>query len=407
VKVLLTAVQFSASISGLQRHALNLVRALLRQPEISGVHLVIAPWQRTVLQQTNLDSSDRLAIHIADMHPGAAGRNLWYYLRLPRLAETIQPDIVHLSYPVPVRASAFQCPVVLTLHDLYPYEIPRNFGFSKVLFNRAILQHCVRNADAIVCVSGSTLLQLRKHVPRSCWSRAQRIYNCVEPSPDPLPEPSLRDLPRHPFLLTVSQHRRNKNIPLLIRVFHRLLTEHRIQPDMRLLVVGIPGPETSRLHHLVSELEVTDRVLFVHGVSDAGLQWCYRNAEALVAPSETEGFGLPVVEALLAGCRVICSDIPVFREIVAAHCRLVALGFGAEARFADAIVDVLRRDPSPPLALPQFSLEAIGAQHVDLYNGLLPALFRTSNASSLSAATPALLEISNSPITHLGRDNRC
>jgi hypothetical protein len=68
---------------------------------------------------------------------------------------------------------------------------------------------------------------------------------------------------------------------------------------------------------------------------------------------------------------------------------------------------VLRRDPSPPLVLPQFSLEAIGAQHVDLYNGLLPALFRTSNASSLSAAPPALLEISSSPITHLGRDNRC
>jgi glycosyltransferase involved in cell wall biosynthesis len=407
VKVLLTAVQFSASISGLQRHALNLVRALLRQPEISSVHLVIAPWQRTILQQANLDSSDRLVVHIADMHPGALGRNLWYYIRLPRLAKTIKPDIVHLSYPVPVRASAFQCPVVLTLHDLYPYEIPSNFGFSKVLFNRAILQHCVRDADAIACVSDSTLLRLRKHVPRSCWRRAQRIYNCVESSAHAEPECSLGNLIPSPFLLTVSQHRRNKNIPLLIRVFHRLLTEHHIHPDMRLLVVGIPGPETSRLHHLVSELQVKDRVFFIHGVSDARLQWCYRNAEALVAPSETEGFGLPVVEALLAGCRVICSDIPVFREIAASRCRLVPLGFGAEARFADSIVEALREDPSPPLVLPQFSLEAIGAQHVDLYNGLFPAVFRANNASRFSTTTTPSLEVSSSPITHLGRDNRC
>lgn len=411
MKILLTAAQFSSGISGLQRHALNLVRALLRQNEIRAVHLVIAPWQRDIVQQGGFDCSDRLVIHLADMHPGPLSRNRWYFQQLPRLAASIMPDIVHLSYPVPVRASALHCPVVLTLHDLYPYEIPSNFGFPKVLFNRCILQHCLRNADAITCVSDSTLLRLREYGPRSSWPRAQRIYNCVEPADHAEPEPSLLDLHSQPFLLTVSQHRRNKNISLLIRVFYRLLAERRLAPEMKLIVVGMPGPETASLHRQVAELQLAGRVLFVHGLSDRGLQWCYRHAEALIAPSQTEGFGLPVVEALLAGCRVVCSDISAFREIAAAQCCLVPLGPGAEARFADAIVATLRKPPSPPLALPRFSSEVIGAQHVNLYRGLLLAkAFRPTasiDGSDLAAATSVFLDGTIDAAATLRRDERC
>src|SRR5271167_3755346 len=45
VKILLTAAQFSSNISGLQRHAFNVVRCLLKQQQISSVRFVIAPWQ--------------------------------------------------------------------------------------------------------------------------------------------------------------------------------------------------------------------------------------------------------------------------------------------------------------------------------------------------------------------------
>lgn len=404
MKILLAAAQSSSSLSGLQRHAFNLVGALLQWPEISAVHLLIAPWQRDLVEQAHPESTERLEVHVAGMRPGPLDRNLWYHQHLPRLVAEVRPDIVHLSYPVPVRPSAFHCPVVLTLHDLYPYEIPGNFGFPKVLFNRAVLRHCLRNADAIACVSDSTLLRLRRYAPRSCWARAQRIYNCVEPRTDVEPEAFLHNWNGHPFLLTVSQHRSNKNIALLLRVFHRLLAERRIHPGMKLLVIGIPGPETDRLYRLVSELQLSERVLFVHGLSDPALQWCYRNAEALVAPSHTEGFGLPVIEALLAGCRVVCSDIPAFREIAAGQCRLVPLGFGAQAAFADAIVAELGNPPPPPASLPQFSSAAIGLQHLTLYRGLLDGI---GCAATSAASFSELLTETTIPGAALRRDERC
>ena len=391
MKILLTAAQFSSNISGLQRHAFNVVRCLLKQRQISSVHFVIAPWQRELVRNAGLHSMDRVTLHVADMDRSLLSRNLWYYRRLPNLAAQIRPDVVHLSYPVPVDASAIPCPTVLTLHDLYPYEIPGNFGFPKVLFNRFILQRCLRSVDAVACVSDATVLRMKQYTPRSIWGKAIRIYNCVETEPARAEQSPIPEWRGEPFLLSVSQHRKNKNIPLLIRVFHRLIHARLIHESMRLVVIGIVGPETTRIRQLISDLRLGERVLFLEGLTEPELQWCYTHCDALVAPSETEGFGLPVAEALLAGCRVICSDIPSFREIDEEHCRFVALGPGAEERFADAIVARLKQPPTPPISLPQFSSEVLGAQYLNLYRRLSPStehLHAAQGASAVQMPTP-------------------
>ena len=380
MKVLITAAQFSSNISGVQRHALNMVRCLLTQSSISAVHFALAPWQQELVQAVSLSSIDRVTTHVVDMDQSLSSRNLWYYRRLPELAAQIRPDVVHLSYPVPVNASAISCPIVLTLHDLYPYEIPENFGFPKVIFNRVILQQCLRNVDAIACVSDTTVLRMKQYVPRGTWRKAIRIYNCVETEERYTQYSPLPGWQGEPFLLSVSQHRKNKNVQLLIRVFHRLLREGSVDPEMKLFVIGITGPETARIHQLVSDLRLDQRVVFLQGLPEPVLQWCYTHCKVLVAPSETEGFGLPVAEAMLAGCHIVCSDIPAFREIDEGHCRFVALGPGAEEEFADAILASLQEPPMSQISLPQFSSGVLGTQYANLYRGLL------SSVSSLESA---------------------
>lgn len=147
---------FSSQISGLQRHAFNVVRCLLQLPEISAVHLVVAPWQRAMVEDAGFEPDPRLTIHIAEMEVSSLSRNVWYYRELPALAARLRADVVHLTFPMPVDGASFACPTVLTLHDLYPYEIPKNFGFPKCIFNRLVLQQCLRNVDAIACVSEIT-----------------------------------------------------------------------------------------------------------------------------------------------------------------------------------------------------------------------------------------------------------
>jgi glycosyltransferase involved in cell wall biosynthesis len=371
VKIVLAAASFSPEISGVQRHALNVARCLAGHPDISRVHLVVAPWQRELVQTVGFDSSKTISVHVAEMDQTVVSRNLWYYRQLPALVRDLQPNLVHLSYPVPINARAVHCPIVLSLHDLYPYEIPANFGYPKVLFNRLILQQCMRGADAIACVSDATVSRLRQYAPEMTWRKATRIYNCVEQKTDCAAIASVPGLQGEPFLLAVAQHRANKNIPLLIRVFHRLLRERSVDSGMKLIIVGINGPETDRIHQVISDFDLTHKVVFLKGLPEAELQWCYKRCEALVAPSVTEGFGLPVAEALLAGCRIVCSDIPAFREISEEHCRFVPLGNRAEEALAHAIQTALQGPRKVPVILPQFSCKTLAAQYVVLYRGLL------------------------------------
>jgi glycosyltransferase involved in cell wall biosynthesis len=371
MKVLLTIVSSSSGMSGVQRHAINVVRCLLQRSEVSAVHLVIAPWQQELLEGAGLQPDTRLTTHVAQVTPGTLSRNLWYYRQLPHLAASLQPDLIHLSYPVPVDTAALECPTVLTLHDLYPYEIPQNFRFPQVLFNRLVLRQCLGNVDAIACVSDTTLLRMKQYTSPVVWRKTIRIYNCVEPEPfcsDRSPFPAWHG---EPFLLCVAQHRCNKNLSLLIRVFHRLLCREQIGAAMKLVIVGITGPETPRLQQLIVRCNLSHRVLFLEGLSEPELQWCYAHGEALVVPSKTEGFGLPVAEALLAGCPVVCSDISAFREVGGQDCRFVLLGKGEEERLAKAISDTLQTPRTPRLTLPHLSSEVLANEYVSLYRRLL------------------------------------
>ena len=327
----------------------------------------------------------RLRIHPVQLSPGTLNRNLWYYRELPAVARQLAADLVHISHPSPVNRTAFHCPTVVSLHDLYPLDIPSNFGFPKVLFNRAILRQCLRAADVIACVSDSTRLRLGSRDPRKL-QKAVTICNCVEPA-SRAAKPSLAE-PWNggAFFLCVAQHRRNKNIPLALQVFKRLLARGEIDSSTRLLIVGMPGPESSRIRSLINESGLAQRVTLASGISDPELQWCYRNCELLLAPSIVEGFGLPVAEALLAGCRVVCSDIPAFREVGAEHCRFVRLCPGAEANFANAACEVLRERRPSPCPLPQLSAAVVAGQYMRLYHLLVAASRRSLPVDSLPLA---------------------
>ncbi len=392
MKILLAAASFASNMSGLQRHALNVARCLLPEPEISTLHLVIAPWQRNFVQAADLGSDARIVTHIAEMDRSSLSRNLWYYRKLPELAAQLQVDLVHLTYPMPVNADAFSCPTMVTLHDLYPYEIPMNFGFPKFIFNRIILQQCLRNIDAIACVSEITLSRLKQYAPPAVWQRASRIYNCVETPPLCNAKPPIHDWHGERFMLCVAQHRRNKNIPLLIRTFHRMLCAGQVAADMRLVVIGIAGPETRKIHRLVSSLGLGGRICFLEGVSDSELQWCYTRCEAVVSPSITEGFGLPIAEALLAGCRIVCSDIPAFREIGDAQCRFVALEKNAEEALGTAIVAALSEPKKKPRTLRQFSAPVLAKQYTSFYRRLISSAIPPDHARAAASINVAASE---------------
>lgn len=370
MRIVVAAVSSNRCMSGVSRHAANIVRCLLTRSEIAAVHVLVAGWEYKYISQAISRTDASLHIHVVPLKNGALSRNFWYHRSLPAIAEQLRADIVHIAYPSPIQKKAFTCPVITTLHDLYPYDIPSNFGFPKVYLNRMILKQCLRNADAIACVSDTTRFRLAKRMPEAI-AKAATVSNCIEAASIAMRPSFAVRWANHPFLLCVAQHRSNKNILVALGAFKRLLSSGAIDSETYFLLIGMSGPETRRIEKYIEASGMSRQVILASGISDAEMNWCYRNCEVLVAPSIVEGFGMPIVEGRMAGCRIVCSDIPAFREVGGEACRFVQLGKEAEQNVAEAILDSLGKRRPLPAQLRSLSPTTIAEQYVKLYRSVL------------------------------------
>jgi glycosyltransferase involved in cell wall biosynthesis len=373
VNLLITAISSATVPSGICRHAYNLVRCAASCKEVLRITLAVGKWQKSYFENSFELSDAKLTIVSVDISNNAFARNLWHLRELPGLADDVAADIVHLSFPVPVRRINLRCPVVVSLHDLYPYDEPDNFGFPKVFFNRVFLQQCLKEAACVACVSETTLFRLKMRFPRSAHRKAVVVHNCVTIHSNKLPLPAYEQCQ---FVLMVAQHRANKNILLAINVFEELLQRKKIDKKTLLLLVGNSGPETAAIRIAIKQRALEKKVRLVAGVSDGELRWLYENCELLIAPSSIEGFGLPVAEGLLCGSRVVCSDIPAFREIGGAACHYFDLhAESVSSAMIAAICNALAEPARSAKRLERFSLENIAREYAALYMRLTQDTF--------------------------------
>jgi glycosyltransferase involved in cell wall biosynthesis len=335
--------------TGVCRHAANLARCLAETDKVTQITLVTGIWQKHYFETVLLHSLKKinvLGIHIKNT---SLSRNLWFLFGLPDLVEKLQPDLVHLSFPLPFFRSKFTCPVVCTIHDLYPYKFPENFGYKQVFFNRLFLKQCIQNSDALACVSNTTLDDLRFYFPEvdSIKKKVKVIYNFVDfDRVEPKLPAALPDRIDYPFILCVGQHRKNKNLDLLIKAYALLLNENKINSNIKLVCVGGLGPETENLLQLIKQLSLVDSIVMLSSIDDNQLCWLYQNCELFVIPSSLEGFCIPLVEALYFSCKVVCSDIPVFREIGTSDCTYFNLQENPIWNIAQSITLSLQADIS-------------------------------------------------------------
>nr|WP_269431417.1 glycosyltransferase [Terracidiphilus gabretensis] len=253
---------------------------------------------------------------------------------------------------------------------MYPFDIPQNFGRWRGVLARWTLARCLQKVDAIACVSTSTRLLLESRFSAEV-RKSVVIPNIVETRPLHGTRYRPVSIETESFVLCVAQHRCNKNVPLAIRVFERALERRLIPADSRLVVVGITGPETKRIQEEIRALKLDGRVMLLSGLSDDELQWCYENCIVLLAPSSMEGFGLPVAEGTLAGCRIVCSDIPAFREVGGEHCWFVPWEGSLVEAYADAIGCALAQPKPMGMALPHLSVAHVGRHFLSFYQDVI------------------------------------
>lgn len=372
--VLIAALHRPIEPTGVCRHAVNLARCLASTNEITKITLVIGKWQLNYFKTAFVLDSLKIDLISVDIKNSSLSRNIWFLWGLSKLAHQLHPDLVHLSFPIPFFRFLFACPVVTTIHDFYPYEYPENFGYPNVWFNRWFLKQCIENSDGFSCVSEITLKNLYKYFPNTSLNKqAAVVYNYVDFSQVTSSIPTSIDTKKlDSFILCVGQHRQNKNLDLLIQAYCQLNRKNQINSKTKLVIVGANGPETNKLKDSIDRFNLKQLVLLVSSLDDITLKWLYQNCELFVIPSSTEGFCLPLAEAIYFSCKVVCSDIPIFREIGSNDCIYFQLEEDSVQNLVKAIADTFNKtNYNQAIDNYRFAKEKITVQYLELYSKII------------------------------------
>ncbi|MFB3855247.1 MAG: glycosyltransferase family 4 protein [Vicinamibacterales bacterium] len=222
---------------------------------------------------------------------------------------------------------------IVTCHDtdaFRPLIVP---GQRESRLPRAVVRHVARGlarAAVVTCDSQAT----RADLVSSGLARAERLVVVpmgVHPSCTAAPEagadseasrmlddprtrspisPDQNDMQRPLDLLHVGSTIPRKRIDVLLRVVAAVRADW---PSARLVRVG--GSFTAAQQRMAEDLGVAPHIVSLPFLERRVLAAVYRRAALVLLPSEREGFGLPVVEAMACGTPVVASDLPVLREV--------------------------------------------------------------------------------------------
>ena len=108
------------------------------------------------------------------------------------------------------------------------------------------------------------------------------------------------------YILAIATQNAHKNIPSLIRAFNKISPDY---PDLKLVLIGKKGNDKEIYENQNKNIILTGYV------DEKEIPALYKHSKLYVFPSKYEGFGIPVIEAQYTSTPLICSDIPVFREV--------------------------------------------------------------------------------------------
>ena len=311
--VAIDVTSYLASRTGVGICVAELVDALLAAPGEDKFHLCAVSARR--------DAAARLSQRFP--HGEIHVRNFPVRLLSPLVDKSAWPKVETIFGAADVfHASPFLVPVgkkvavVVTVYDLTPIRFPE-FHLPSNLFTIEQLRSRLDRVHLVIVPSISTGRDLQG-LGLASSDKVRVIPLAAESCFKPVDRGSLAALAKlgldPGYILNVGALEPRKNLPRLFEAYRILKDRYRI--SQKLIIAGPRGWKDQDVFQTVQRLNLSDSVVFMGYVSKEVLNLLYNHASLLVYPSLYEGFGLPPLEAMAAGCPVAVSKTSSLPEVV-------------------------------------------------------------------------------------------
>ncbi len=257
------------------------------------------------------------------------GRLLWRRYGIGGTSEAELLDIYHgLSHELPHHFNP-TTKLVVTMHDCIFLRYPELFDASyRYIFSRKYA-HALKTAHGIIAISEQSKADVC-HYFNIAPERIEVVYQgCNDIFYQPVSDErkaevkTLYNLPND-FILYVGTIEPRKN---LLGIFEAMVTGHI---DMPLVAIGKATKYAEKVNSFVQSNNLQSQALLLHGVPNEHLPALYQMAKVFVYPSMFEGFGIPILEAMVSGTPVITTAGSCFPEVGGPDTRYVDFGNNAQ-----------------------------------------------------------------------------
>ena len=226
-------------------------------------------------------------------------QHIWENVRLPIKAGAY--DILFCPGNISPLWKSGRCRYVTTIHDISFKFFKDSYSFPYRFYHDKTLNRVLKLSDAIVTISNYEKEMLSKYYP---WA-SDKIKVICNGISDKLKDQKI-NYEKQKYILYVGSLNKRKNLEGLIKAFVNI--SDKVPHD--LVIAGAKQglyKGTGAINH--------SRIKYLGFVKDDELIELYRNAALFVFPSFYEGFGLPVLEAMVLGCPVITSNTSSIPEV--------------------------------------------------------------------------------------------
>jgi hypothetical protein len=303
----------SPTLRGWNRYTINLLQELAAL----GIKLFLysdQPLHPTLLERLPLDSYQ---VRISPPMRYVIWEQYW----LPKQCEKDKVDILHcpMNFGLPWSSP---CPRVLTLHDAidqvyYSQDRPWYKQLSLADVQNKIYHWVARNrAEHIITVSQYSKQDIVQylHIPEEkitvIYEAADGGFHRQVNQTERLQVRNKYQMLR-PYIFYIGGWEKRKNIPFLVNAFAQANLD-----GVDLVLAGGKDEQYATLMQLAESLGIADSLRLLAWVEDADLPALYAEAVCFVYPSEYEGFGLQLCEAMAVGCPVLASKATCLPEVL-------------------------------------------------------------------------------------------
>ena len=241
----------------------------------------------------------------------------WKEFQLPDLVKKYKPDVLICPDFVSPAAS-LPCRRLTVIHDAFFWQMPENYPRWWRRYFLNLIKKGLKEDTEIITTTEYSKTSLLEHLGDS-WP-IQVVYQAPKglKSASDTQFLAKSGLNSKGYFLHIGTFDRRKNLPLLVDAFAAYLNQNPV--CKKLVLAGGPG-QSKRMNDfplvekLVSDLGLEDHVLLPGYLTDGEIKALYEGAFGYVFPSQNEGFGIPILEAMGFGVPVIHSDQQALLEV--------------------------------------------------------------------------------------------